>query len=155
MTSVSLCPGCGTPLAPDARFCVRCGHHAPEHPPAEPPRKAPKPRFANARLESGMGVRIVPPPTPPPTPHEHEWFYGRGGETVGPVPEADLKRLLDSGALTADTPVWSPGMQGWTRAWASRLAPTKPHVCPRCGGALGASARFCIVCGTPVPASAS
>lgn len=44
------------------------------------------------------------------------WHYAQHGQTVGPIPEAQLKGLLASGQLGPDDHVWSEGMPGWAPA---------------------------------------
>lgn len=39
-----------------------------------------------------------------------QWHYERAGTRVGPVDEAELRRLLAAGEITRDTLVWSPGV---------------------------------------------
>lgn len=41
------------------------------------------------------------------------WFYGSGAERKGPYAEAQLAALVETGAVTAQTPVWCDGMAGW------------------------------------------
>jgi hypothetical protein len=41
------------------------------------------------------------------------WHYAAGGERHGPVDDAELDRLIAAGAVTGDTPVWYPGLDGW------------------------------------------
>ena len=45
-----------------------------------------------------------------------EWFYRLNGTNQGPVSEADLKHIFDSGALPLSTPVWHNGMEEWVEA---------------------------------------
>ena len=47
---------------------------------------------------------------------ERSWFYAAAGQQTGPVSEARLRELIASGAVTADTLVWSEGMAGWQKA---------------------------------------
>ncbi len=42
------------------------------------------------------------------------WYYEKAGQRQGPVPEAELDRLLASGEINATTLVWSEGMANWT-----------------------------------------
>jgi hypothetical protein len=41
------------------------------------------------------------------------WHYAAGGVQHGPVDDAELDRLLASGAITPETPVWRAGMPEW------------------------------------------
>lgn len=45
-----------------------------------------------------------------------EWYYVRDGQRVGPQTREELEALFATGQLLPDTPVWSPGMAGWTPA---------------------------------------
>src|SRR6185369_16900415 len=63
------------------------------------------------------------------------WHYLRGGVAIGPVSEAELRRLLATGALPPVTPVWQPLLPGWlpaTQAGLLRDETAPPH-CTRCG----------------------
>lgn len=42
------------------------------------------------------------------------WLFVSGGETAGPVSEAALRGLVDSGFLDAGTLVWTDGLAAWT-----------------------------------------
>lgn len=54
---MTVCPSCGTPGAPGALFCARCGHTLPQGEPVAPPyTPVPPPMVAPA------------PPAPPPAP---------------------------------------------------------------------------------------
>jgi hypothetical protein len=44
------------------------------------------------------------------------WFFASQGQQQGPYPEAQLRGFIASGAVTADTLVWSEGMAGWQKA---------------------------------------
>jgi hypothetical protein len=44
------------------------------------------------------------------------WFFASQGQQQGPYPEAQLREFIASGAVTADTLVWSEGMAGWQKA---------------------------------------
>ena len=41
------------------------------------------------------------------------WYYQQQGERRGPVPLAELRRLVETGKIAADTLVWRQGMTGW------------------------------------------
>jgi len=45
-----------------------------------------------------------------------DWYYAENNEQRGPVLEADLKGLLASNKVPADTLVWKEGMANWTPA---------------------------------------
>ena len=43
------------------------------------------------------------------------WYYARGGQAQGPVPEAELKHLINSGQIDGATMVWAEGLDDWAR----------------------------------------
>jgi hypothetical protein len=47
---------------------------------------------------------------------DRSWFFASQGQQQGPFPEARLRELIGSGAVTAETLVWSEGMTGWQKA---------------------------------------
>jgi hypothetical protein len=47
---------------------------------------------------------------------DRSWFYAFQGQQRGPYPELQFHELIASGAVTADTLVWSEGMAGWETA---------------------------------------
>lgn len=78
------------------------------------------------------------------------WFYASGGESVGPIPDAEFERLAAVGTIAPDTLVWREGMAGWEPR--SSVAPASaaglpsglaaPHatvVCADCGGTFPAA----------------
>ncbi len=42
-----------------------------------------------------------------------QWYYAIDGQRLGPVPHAELERLLQSGALRGDALLWRQGMDQW------------------------------------------
>ena len=50
------------------------------------------------------------------------WYYDLGGQRQGPVPEAELDRLLVSGTITTSTLVWCEGMADWQPLGHARSA---------------------------------
>jgi len=50
------------------------------------------------------------------------WYYDLGGQRQGPVPEAELDRLLAAGTLNANTLVWCEGMANWAPLREARPA---------------------------------
>lgn len=42
------------------------------------------------------------------------WYYQNGNEQVGPVPDVEVQRLLQSGVLSEGTLVWCAGMPSWS-----------------------------------------
>lgn len=47
---------------------------------------------------------------------DRSWFFASQGQQQGPYPDAELREFIASGAVTADTLVWSEGMTGWQKA---------------------------------------
>ena len=50
------------------------------------------------------------------------WYYDQGGQRQGPIPEAELDRLLASGTITLSTLVWCEGMADWAPLGKARAA---------------------------------
>jgi GYF domain 2 len=44
------------------------------------------------------------------------WFFASEGKQQGPCSEAELRELVASGTITAETLVWSEGMASWQKA---------------------------------------
>ncbi len=63
-----------------------------------------------------------------------DWYYALGQERQGPVGEGEMARLAASGAITRQTLVWRPGMEGWESAQEA----LPPHMRP--AGWTGADA---------------
>lgn len=42
-----------------------------------------------------------------------KWYYAEGGKKVGPLAEADIRRLAHQGKITRNTPVWNQGVSKW------------------------------------------
>jgi hypothetical protein len=47
---------------------------------------------------------------------DRSWFFASQGQQQGPFPEAQLRQLIATGTVTAETLVWSEGMTGWQKA---------------------------------------
>ena len=65
----------------------------------------------------------------------HDWYYAaHEASPQGPVSEADLRQMLDSGQLPAATLIWRDGMAAWLRAdhpaVAWHQAPPPPPALP-------------------------
>ncbi len=56
------------------------------------------------------------PAPPPPPPAEAVYHIAENGQTQGPFSLARLGRMVQEGAFTRETLVWSPGFAGWTKA---------------------------------------
>ncbi|MEO0386709.1 MAG: SPFH domain-containing protein [Pseudomonadota bacterium] len=61
------------------------------------------------------GARPAPTPPPPPPP-ERVWHIAENGATEGPFSRADLGKRVQSGQMSRQTLVWTPGIDGWTEA---------------------------------------
>lgn len=60
-----------------------------------------------------------------------EWYYANGnGEQCGPHTEAELEKLIADKAITANTPVWSDGMNDWQPARDTALRSKFPTPLP-------------------------
>ena len=49
---------------------------------------------------------------------DRNWYTGIGGRQEGPYSDEQLRALIASGRVTADTLVWATGMENWTKAGA-------------------------------------
>lgn len=62
------------------------------------------------------------------------WFYAEGGKQQGPIDEAQLVALIQSGKITQETLVWHEGMANWLPLRLARAsmppAPVPPPVAP-------------------------
>jgi hypothetical protein len=47
---------------------------------------------------------------------DRSWFYAAEGQQRGPYPEAQLRELIATGTVSADTLVWTDGMADWQKA---------------------------------------
>lgn len=63
----------------------------------------------NPELAAGPGDGEPPPPPP-------HWHYAHNGSSVGPVPEATVRVLLERGDLDPSTLVWCKGQETWLPA---------------------------------------
>jgi hypothetical protein len=69
-----------------------------------------------------------------------EWYFGRDGSQGGPVPEAEIRRMLAAGELRATDLAWRDGMDQWQPAGrvaelasAAANAPLRPPPLPARG----------------------
>ncbi len=53
---------------------------------------------------------------PPPLPGQQQFHVDLNGQAAGPFPVDQLRQFVSSGQLTAQTNVWTNGMQAWTAA---------------------------------------
>ena len=44
------------------------------------------------------------------------WFYGKGGQKLGPVSDEELRNLVSRGTLGPNDLVWKEGMADWQKA---------------------------------------
>ncbi len=58
------------------------------------------------------------------------WYYDLGGQRQGPVPEAELDRLLAAGTINPTTLVWCEGMANWTPLSQARPVAGGPAAVP-------------------------
>lgn len=56
----------------------------------------------------------VAPPPPPPV--EHVWHVAENGQTKGPFSKAQMGRMAQTGDLSRESLVWTPGQDGWKQA---------------------------------------
>ena len=56
------------------------------------------------------------------------WHYESGGQSAGPIPEDELRRLLAAGTITTKTLIWREGMSAW--APLGETLPAAPAVFP-------------------------
>ncbi|HEY1749362.1 MAG TPA: DUF4339 domain-containing protein [Xanthobacteraceae bacterium] len=49
---------------------------------------------------------------------DRKWYTGIGGRQDGPYSDEQIRALIAAGRVTADTLVWSTGMENWTKAGA-------------------------------------
>jgi len=58
------------------------------------------------------------------------WYYATGGQQQGPVDDAQLDALIQSGTVTPDTLIWREGMANWQPLRQARPAPASPAAPP-------------------------
>ena len=59
---------------------------------------------------------MAAPGSVPPPPPQSVWHVAVGGQTQGPLNDAQLVQGIQSGQVTATTNVWSPALGNWTAA---------------------------------------
>lgn len=76
----------------------------------------------------------------PELPETAQWYYLRGGDSCGPVSASELRQLVVSGEIPAESLVWRDGMGDWLPACDLGLAsrPTQPLPPPVVSPAPGA-----------------
>ena len=75
------------------------------------------------------------------------WYYHSGGQQQGPVSDAELADLLQTGKINRTTPVWREGMADWQPLSVARLDGLPPL--PLAGAAASTT---CAECGRSFPA---
>lgn len=53
---------------------------------------------------------------PPPMPQQAQWFFGIGGQNVGPLGLDVVKQFVTMGQIKADTLAWTNGQAAWSPA---------------------------------------
>jgi GYF domain 2 len=73
-----------------------------------------------------------------------QWFIGRNGKQEGPYTDERLRELIAGGVVTAETLVWSQGMNTWAKAsevpGLMSGAPRPPVAAPGSAAAAGEAA---------------
>lgn len=94
------------------------------------------------------------------------WFYAQDGQQAGPVDDAELDRLVQTGAIADSTLVWHSGLANWQPYAAARVpvgsvAGGVPANLPAYGspvslgkptGSVGPGQTQCTQCGRALPA---
>jgi hypothetical protein len=62
-----------------------------------------------------------------------QWFYADSGQQRGPVSESELRNLLETSRIPADTKVWTEGMQDWRAASEISELAFSPYAAPQAG----------------------
>ena len=71
-----------------------------------------------------------------------QWYYAANGQSVGPVSDEEIQKLVFSGTINGQTLVWHEGMTDWVKyetlnqpaeAAAPAHAPSKVEHCCECG----------------------
>lgn len=59
-----------------------------------------------------------------------DWYYTKGSECAGPIDEAELRRRLQSGEISASDWVWREGLKGWIKVadWLGRVQESSDSV---------------------------
>lgn len=61
----------------------------------------------------------------------NNWYYVFNGDRKGPISEAELLRLLESGHINENTQVWKQGLQNWVSiAQSGIVLPKKDETAP-------------------------
>ncbi len=72
---------------------------------------------AMAGAMAGAGNTAPPPPygsaPPPPPAHAPRWSLAVGGQTYGPYTDDQMRSMIASGQVSADSMAWRPGAAAW------------------------------------------
>ncbi|MBL9189329.1 MAG: RDD family protein [Opitutaceae bacterium] len=77
------------------------------------------------------------------------WYYAINGQRLGPVPEAELQKLVTDGVVKADTLVWKEGMAEW-QPYAQAVGGA-PGPAPSTPSATDDGTEVCVVTGQRHP----
>lgn len=62
---------------------------------------------------------------------DNSWYYAFNGNRIGPISEAELLRLLETGHINENTQVWKQGLQNWVSITQSGIVmPQKDETVP-------------------------
>jgi uncharacterized membrane protein YeaQ/YmgE (transglycosylase-associated protein family) len=86
--------------------------HTAESLPHSPVRQA-LPSQGNEALDALLSQTRSPTPVPAA---QTNWFYDRNGQPVGPMPESEIHRMIQSGGIQKHTLVWTEGYDDWVAA---------------------------------------
>ena len=83
------------------------------------------------------------------------WYYAAGGQQQGPVDDAQLDALIQSGTVTQDTLIWREGMASWqplrqarpSAAGATGAPAAPPMAAPPVAGGAASGEVVCAECG--------
>ena len=132
-------------LRPEAGTPIETQQPAEAQQPAvqKAPRPTPRRDSSDARVARPVGGR---PATLVRQSRVHEnWFIVRDGEKVGPMPFAEIRRLVADGELVARSYVWCPRFENWKhveevddlKAAIPGPMPRRPLVAPLTGSRAG------------------
>lgn len=66
--------------------------------------------------QQGYPQQGYAPPAPPPLPQAQQFHAELNGQAAGPLTVDQLRQYVNSGQLTPNSNVWSPGMPNWVPA---------------------------------------
>ena len=86
--------------------CKRCGHKFYIQTPDADPTSRPD-------ITSNFTPQL-------PIPSSNEWYYDANGEAIGPLPLDHIQKQFDDNAITAETYIWTDGMEDWVNLSAHK-----------------------------------